>query len=181
MRRSGAARIGRADKAKRATRDRTRDVRYVRAGADAEYDDEQATCRRKGSEVDKQNWGIGVVELFYPDLAAAKAFYQEVFGLTVDQEDNTSVSFKFGEVLVILLTMDSAQELVEPLPVAAASSGARACFTIHVPDVDAVCRELAEQGITPINGPVDRPWGPRAAYFTDPGGYVYEFAMSTPD
>ena len=49
----------------------------------------------KGTKLDKKSWEIGVVELFYPDLAAAKAFYQEVFGLTVDQEDATSVSFEF--------------------------------------------------------------------------------------
>ncbi|HUB42694.1 MAG TPA: VOC family protein [Streptosporangiaceae bacterium] len=131
--------------------------------------------------MEKQGWEIGVVELFYPDLAAAKAFYQDVFGLAIDREDETSVSFVIGELVVILLTKDSAQELVEPLPIAASGTGARACFTIGVPDVDEVCRELAEQGIEPINGPVDRPWGPRAAYFADPGGYVFEFAAHKRD
>ena len=131
--------------------------------------------------MDRQDWHVGVVELFYPDLAPAKAFYQDVFGLTVDREDETSVSFVMGELLIILLTMDSAQELVEPLPPAPSGTGARACFTIAVPDVDAVCRELAEHGIEPINGPVDRSWGPRAAYFADPGGYVYEFAAHKRD
>jgi catechol 2,3-dioxygenase-like lactoylglutathione lyase family enzyme len=131
--------------------------------------------------MDKQSFEIGVIELFYPDLAAAKAFYQDVFGLTVDREDDTSVSFEFGGLLLILLTMDSGQELVEPLPVAAAGTGARACFTIGVPDVEALCRDLAEKGIKPSNGPVDRPWGPHAAYFADPGGYVYEFVASNPD
>ncbi len=33
----------------------------------------------------------------------------------------------------------------------------------------------------PINGPVDRSWGPRAAYFTDAGGYVFEFASRKRD
>jgi lactoylglutathione lyase len=131
--------------------------------------------------MDRQTWEIGVVELFYPDLAAAKTFYQDVFGLTVDREDDTSVSFVIGDLVVILLTMDSAQRLVEPVPVAAPGTGARACFTIGVPDVDAVCRQLAEQGIKPINGPVNRPWGPRAAYFADPGGYVFEFAARKRD
>jgi lactoylglutathione lyase len=131
--------------------------------------------------VDKQNWEVGVVELFYTDLAAAKAFYQDAFGLTVDREDDTSVSFVMGELVIILLTMDSARELVEPLPVAVSGAGARACFTIGVPDVDVVCRELAEHGIKPINGPVDRSWGPRAVYFADPGGYVYEFAARKRD
>jgi lactoylglutathione lyase len=131
--------------------------------------------------MDKQDWEIGVVELFYQDLAAAKAFYQDVFGLTVDREDDTSVSFVMGELVVILLTVDSAHELVEPLPAAAADVGAKACFTIGVPDVDPVCSELAERGIKPINGPVDRPWGPRATYFADPGGYVYEFVEPRQD
>jgi lactoylglutathione lyase len=122
--------------------------------------------------MDSQSWEIGVVELFYPDLAEAKAFYQETFGLPVDREDDTSVSFVIGELVIILLTTDT--DLVEPLPVAA-GTGARACFTIGVPDVDELCRDLAERGTEPINGPVNRPWGPRAAYFADPGGYVFEF------
>jgi catechol 2,3-dioxygenase-like lactoylglutathione lyase family enzyme len=130
--------------------------------------------------MDRLGWEIGVVELFYRDLAAARAFYQDVLGLTVDREDDTSVSFVIGDLVVILLTMESAQELVEPLPVAGSGNGARACFTIGVPDVDAVCHELAEQGIMPINGPLDRRWGPRAAYYADPGGYVYEFAARKP-
>src|SRR5262249_24357291 len=112
--------------------------------------------------MDKQSWEVGIVELFYSDLAAAKAFYQDVFGLQVEMEDDTWVSFVMGKLLIILLTMDSAAELVEPLPVASPDAGTRACFTISVPDVDAVCRELAEQGITPVSGPSDRPWGPRA-------------------
>ena len=78
-------------------------------------------------------------------------------------------------------TFGSAQKLVEPLPVAPSDTGTRACFTIGVPDVDAVCRELAEQGFKPINGPVDRSWGPRAAYFADPGGYVFEFVSRKRD
>jgi catechol 2,3-dioxygenase-like lactoylglutathione lyase family enzyme len=128
-----------------------------------------------------QNWEIGVVELFYPDLAAAKAFYQDAFGLTVDREDDTSVSFVLGDLLLILLTMDSAAELVEPLPAAGPDGGVRACFTIGVPDVDEVCGDLAARGFEPANGPVVRPWGPRAVYFADPGGYVFEFVERKQD
>ena len=127
-----------------------------------------------------QTFEIGVVELFYPDLSAAKSFYQDVLGLTVDREDETSVSFVIGELVVHLLTMKSAAELVEPVPVVA-GTGARACFTIGVSDLDALCSEFAQQGISPTNGPVHRPWGPRAAYFADPGGYVYEFVQVPAD
>jgi catechol 2,3-dioxygenase-like lactoylglutathione lyase family enzyme len=37
--------------------------------------------------VDTHKFEIGVIEMFYPDLAAAKAFYQDVLGLTVDRKD----------------------------------------------------------------------------------------------
>ena len=69
--------------------------------------------------------GIGVIELFYPDLADAKAFYQNVLELPVDREDDTSVSFVLGEQVVILLGPASAQELVAPVPVAGPGSGTR--------------------------------------------------------
>jgi catechol 2,3-dioxygenase-like lactoylglutathione lyase family enzyme len=130
--------------------------------------------------MDQQEWKLGVAELFYDDLAAARAYYRDGLGLPVDREDDTSVSFVIGGLLVILLTMDSARELVEPMPVAPAA-GSRACFTIFVPGLDALCSELAARGITPFSGPVVRPWGPRAAYFADPGGYVFEFVAADED
>jgi catechol 2,3-dioxygenase-like lactoylglutathione lyase family enzyme len=143
------------------------------------YDGVTTTADR-WSRMSAQDWEIGVVELFYEDLAAAKAFFQDGLGLTVDREDDTSVSFVVGELVIILLTMDSARELVEPLLVAPAA-GSRACFTIHVRDLEGLCSELAERGLTPVNGPVVRPWGPRAAYFADPGGYVFEFVAAAAD
>ena len=119
---------------------------------------------------------IGVVELFYDDLAAAKAFYTGVFGLAVDREDDTSVSFLMGDLVVILLGPDGARELIAPVPVARQDDGARMCFTIMVQDLDAVCDELTAKGVTLLAGPSVRPWGPYAAYVADPGGHIYELA-----
>jgi len=64
-----------------------------------------------------------------------------------------------------------------PALLSVVDGNARACFTVHVPDLDALCSEFAGRGISAVNGPVNRPWGPRAAYFADPGGYVYEFVQ----
>jgi catechol 2,3-dioxygenase-like lactoylglutathione lyase family enzyme len=114
----------------------------------------------------------------YGQLAAAKAFYQHGLGLAVDREDGTSVFVVIGELIIILLPMNAARDLVERLPVAPAAAS-RSCFTIGVPDLDALCSELAERGLTPVNGPVVRPWGPRAGYFADPGGYVFEFVAAS--
>jgi uncharacterized glyoxalase superfamily protein PhnB len=49
-------------------------------------------------------------------------------------------------------------------------------FTVPVEDVDAVCEELQGRGIELLNGPMDRPWGPRTACFVDPSGHVWEIA-----
>jgi uncharacterized glyoxalase superfamily protein PhnB len=49
-------------------------------------------------------------------------------------------------------------------------------LTLEVDDVDAVCAQLAERGVTLLNGPLDRPWGVRTATFRDPAGHVWEIA-----
>ncbi len=119
---------------------------------------------------------ISAITLFVEDLAAAKRFYADVFGLPVHYEDADSAVFRFGTVLVNLLRTDAARELVEPAAVGAPGAGPRCQLTISVPDVDATCAELARRGVTLLNGPVDRPWGIRTAAFRDPGGHVWEVA-----
>lgn len=123
---------------------------------------------------------IGVIELFFEDLTEGKSFYQDIFGLTPELEDDTSVSFVMGELVIILLSRPAAHELIEPVPVASTDSGARMCFTIGVDDVDAVCAELTERGVKILSGPVNRRWGKRTADFADPGGHLYEIAMPIP-
>jgi len=36
-----------------------------------------------------------------------------------------------------------------------------------------VCAQLRDRGVV-LNGPVDRPWGMRAANFVDPAGHGWE-------
>lgn len=120
--------------------------------------------------------GIGAITLFVEDLAAAKQFYQRVFGLPLVFEDDTSAVFKLGGTIVNLLKTSAAGELVEPASVGRPGAGARAVFTIQVDDVDALCAELAARGVELLNGPMDRPWGIRTASFVDPGGHIWEIA-----
>ena len=47
--------------------------------------------------------GIGAITLFVEDLAAAKWFYKETFGLPVTFEDDDSAVFNFGNTIVNLL------------------------------------------------------------------------------
>jgi catechol 2,3-dioxygenase-like lactoylglutathione lyase family enzyme len=120
--------------------------------------------------------GIGAITLFVEDLAAAKQFYQEVFGLPVAFEDDDSAVFAFGGTLVNLLRTTAAGELIEPAAVAPHGVGSRFQLTVNVADVDATCAELARRGVELLNGPMDRPWGVRTASFVDPGGHIWEIA-----
>ena len=106
----------------------------------------------------------------------AKRFYEEVFGLPVFFEDPQSAVFRFGDTLVNLLKVSAARELIEPAAVASPEAGSRIQFTIEVDDVDAMCARLREHGVELLNGPMDRPWGPRTASFRDPGGHIWEIA-----
>lgn len=129
-----------------------------------------------GAEVSSWPGGIGAITLFVEDLAAARQFYQEVFGLPIMFEDDASAVFDFGNTLINLLKTTAAPELIEPAVVATRESGSRMQFTIKVDDVDATCAELARRGVTLLNGPIDRPWGIRTASFSDPGGHIWEIA-----
>lgn len=122
--------------------------------------------------------GIAAITLFVEDLAETKRFYAEVFELPVYFEDADSAVFRFGDTLINLLTATEAPELIAPAVVADAASGSRSQFTLQVDDVDARCAQLRAKGVKLLNGPVDRPWGPRTASFQDPGGHIWELATS---
>jgi catechol 2,3-dioxygenase-like lactoylglutathione lyase family enzyme len=133
---------------------------------------------KTGNKTPFSSWpkAIFAITLFEEDLAAAKRFYQDIFGLTVVFEDANSCVFKIGDTLINLLKTNAAGELIEPAHVANKEVGSRLVFTLHVDDVDAVCAELTKKGVKLLNGPMDRPWGIRTASFMDPGGHIWEIA-----
>jgi catechol 2,3-dioxygenase-like lactoylglutathione lyase family enzyme len=120
---------------------------------------------------------IEVISLFVEDLAAAKAFYTDVFGLETVFEDNVAAVLKFNNIMINVLQISASGVLVEPAAVASAGQGSRFMMTIKVNDVDAVCADLKRHGVNLLNGPVDRPWGRRTAAFADPAGNVWEVAQ----
>ena len=119
---------------------------------------------------------IDAITLFVEDLAAARTFYAEVFGLPIYFEDENSAVFNFGNTVINLLKVTEAPSLIAPAAVASPDAGSRFQFTIGVDDVDAMCADLAARGVTLLNGPMDRPWGIRTASFQDPAGHIWEIA-----
>jgi lactoylglutathione lyase len=124
---------------------------------------------------------ISYITLFVEDLAAVRDWYARAFGLPEHHSDDDSVVFRFEGTMVNLLRSSEAPELITPATVGAPDAGARAQYTVMVPDVDASVAALAAAGIEVLNGPIDRPWGVRTAAVADPSGHVWEFATPVAD
>lgn len=120
---------------------------------------------------------VGAITLFVEDPQRSKMFYEEVFGAPAIYEDESSVAFRFDNLIVNLLARPAAQELIEPGKVGEAVDGARFQLTIWVDDADAICEQLATPGVELLNGPMNREWGMRTASFTDPDGHIWEVAQ----
>jgi len=120
---------------------------------------------------------VSAISLFVEDVAQARQFYEDVFGVPVVHQDDVSAALKFEHLVVNLLATSEAPTLVEPAPVGGADAGARFQLSIWVEDVDAASAALEERGVQLVTGPVDREWGMRVATFTDPDGHSWELAQ----
>jgi len=119
---------------------------------------------------------VSNLTLFAEDLDATGSFYGKVFGLKPIFEDADSSVYRFPNIQVNLLRATAVPELIEPAQLASPDAGVRFLITVDVADVDAVCAELGRNGVTLLNGPMDRPWGVRTASFRDPAGHAWEIA-----
>ncbi|MFN8629022.1 MAG: VOC family protein [Chloroflexota bacterium] len=119
---------------------------------------------------------VFAITLFEDDLEAAERFYRDVFGMPLIHRDETSAVYRFPNLLVNLLTISAAPELIEPAAVGPAGTPARLMFTLAVDDVDAFAAHLRSIGVPILNGPLDRPWGPRTVTFADPSGHCWELS-----
>lgn len=116
--------------------------------------------------------------LFTTDLAASKAFYTTFFNAEPVWGDDASSIFKAGDTMVNLLQIAAAPALTAPQDPSPA--GIRAVYTLRVENVDTACAAHAANGLHPLNGPMDRPWGIRTASFQDPSGHLWELSHDLP-
>ncbi len=123
---------------------------------------------------------LDVITIFTEDLAATRAFYEDVLGLEVVYAEEASAVVRLENLMINILRVDRADTLVQPRPVAGPDAGARLLFTFEVADANAVHEELKQHGVTILNGPTDRPWGRRTVAFADPAGNVLEVAQILP-
>ena len=119
---------------------------------------------------------VFAVTLFTDDLGESKRFYRSAFAMPIVHEDPTSVAFAFPNLVVNLVTVKEAPELIAPAPVGGPDTPARMMLTLQVDDVDAACERLRALGVDLLNGPLNRPWGPRTATLADPSGHCWELS-----
>ncbi|QLI73083.1 uncharacterized protein G6M90_00g095210 [Metarhizium brunneum] len=120
---------------------------------------------------------ISAMSLLTEDLAASKAFYTDVFGARVLNEDAESCAVKFNNLIINLLAASAGQELVQPAKVAPPEAGKRFQLSIWVDDLDAAMARLRSKGVTFLSGPEVKPWGLKTVTFDDPAGHNWEIAQ----
>jgi lactoylglutathione lyase len=122
---------------------------------------------------------MGPPVLFIKDLQQSKMFYVDVLGFTSVHEDDTSVAIMMGDDMVLLVTVDSATDMLEgetpDSPLGQKPSG---MFNLFVDNVDAEYDRLSMDGVEFIIAPRDRYWGRRTAHFKDPDGFIWEISQS---
>ncbi len=111
---------------------------------------------------------IDAITLASPDMAEAVAFYRCI-GLTI----------AFGGPDAPFTTMSAGAGYVNLQHSPDAFTGERrpwGRFILHVSDVDATFRALADAGYTADASPSDAPWGERYFHIVDPNGHEVSIA-----
>ncbi|GAA2302284.1 VOC family protein [Streptomyces kunmingensis] len=128
-----------------------------------------------------QDGGLNWVELYAPDVSAAKAFYGSVFGWST-----FDVEFPGGSYTTVNpagADEDAMFGGIVPLDVDPAEAQAGAHWTpyIHVPDVDAAADAARRLGGTVRTAPVDLPGVGRIAKLSDQFGAGFAVIKGNPD
>jgi catechol 2,3-dioxygenase-like lactoylglutathione lyase family enzyme len=137
--------------------------------------------RANGKGCDVAEWAkqIGAINLIVGDLERSKAFYQEVFGLALQHEEQDTAMFRFNDTYVFLHRGAAHQDSPSADALGLAEKGVGQ-FVIFVDDADAVHAELEQAQVATISGPADRDWGMRTLTLADPGGYTWEITQELP-
>jgi predicted enzyme related to lactoylglutathione lyase len=102
---------------------------------------------------------LGAVWLYSSDVHRAVAFYRDVVGLTVIDEDEHVGHFDAGNIRLSIHPTRAGQEV-----------GSGGFYVFIVDDIDQEVARLSERGVEFTRGITDQPFG-RLAEFRDPDGH----------
>ena len=109
--------------------------------------------------------GIFYVHARVADLAHAKAFYGGKLGWRLDTDEPAVAGFWFGSGYLVAVLDTNAQ-----------SGSGGLTVVLRVDDIEEEHRLLSGRGVA-VSAVEARPWGQRDFRFTDPNGYVWEYAQ----
>jgi lactoylglutathione lyase len=124
------------------------------------------------------NFKYDYTRLLVLDFKACFLFYRDVMGFqaTYGTENDIYADFDTGAVTIALfdrLEMSKAVGTTQ-LPINSEAQDS-VCLVFAVDNVDNICQQLKNQGISLAVEPADHPgWGIRSAYFRDPDGNLIE-------
>ena len=122
---------------------------------------------------------FGPPVLWIEDLERSKAFYVNLLGFNLSHEDSTSVALTLGSDMILLVTLESASEMLQGATVTTPKGlPSTSEFCIFVDDVDAWYERLSALGVEFFISPTDRYWGRRTAHLRDPDGWIWEISQS---
>jgi lactoylglutathione lyase len=117
------------------------------------------------------------VVLIVEDLDRSLEFYLRVLGLTLGHRTETYAQLWTGATQLALYERGSMAEMLGIALEVPAPQAPGFELGFKVESADDTLAELAEHGISPVSGPIDRPWGQRSAHVRDPDGHLIEFVQ----
>ena len=126
-----------------------------------------------GAELVNEPGSLTWNELTTTDMAAAKAFYPAVLGVTIRD-------VSMGEGMTYTLFEVDDRAVAGGMQVDPAGMPTQWSVYFAVDDCDAVHAKAVELGATPVMGPEDAPPG-RFAILTDPQGGIFSIIRNNPD
>ena len=114
------------------------------------------------------------------DVLRLVAFYEAVFGVTVDEHgvngakhSDIHSSINIGGLYLTIDSVKIADSSMFNYVSAKSSDNTLLCF--NVDDVDAEYKRLLSLGAQMLNEPTTHPWGARSFQFKDPDGNILNF------
>ncbi|AHG64516.1 VOC family protein [Advenella mimigardefordensis] len=101
-----------------------------------------------------------VANIHTENIAAAKAFYQDVLGMDLLMDHGWLATYGSNQTMQTQLSIASEGGAGTPVP----------DLSIEVDDLDEALQRCTAAAITPEYGPVSEPWGVRRFFVRDPFG-----------
>ena len=110
--------------------------------------------------------------LFVSDIAASRAFYEEILGQVVALDHGPNVAFEGG---FAIWSADHAWPVIHGRQRGAAPEDVEVCeLYFETEDLDAAAARLQEAAVSFVHPLREQPWGQRVLRVRDPDGFVVE-------